>query len=72
MNRNYQMLYHCINVVIPSFLMITDLYLFFSNMVSRAVMHTGVVNQQFPLKRVAGKTFPAFPVQAQPAILRIW
>ena len=25
-----------------------------------------------PLKSVAGKTFPAFPVHAQPTILRIW
>ena len=39
---------------------------------ARAVMHAGIANQQFPLKSVAGKTFPAFPAHAQPAILRIW
>ena len=32
----------------------------------------GIANQRFPLKSVAGKTFSAFPVRAQPAILRIW
>ena len=25
-----------------------------------------------PFKSVAGKTFPAFPAHAQPAIVRIW
>ena len=35
-------------------------------------MHAGIANQQFPLNSVARKTFPAFPVHAQPAILRIW
>ena len=29
-------------------------------------------NQRFPLKSVTGKTFPAFPVHTQPAILCIW
>ena len=36
----------------------------------RAVMHAGIANYRFPLKLVAGETFPAFPVHAQPAILR--
>ena len=36
------------------------------------VMHAGIANLRFPLMSVAGKTFPAFPVHAQPAILRIW
>ena len=36
-------------------------------------MHHGTwMTQPFPLKSVAGKTFPAFPAHAQPAILRIW
>ena len=35
-------------------------------------MHAGVANKRFPFKSVAGKTFPAFPVHAQPAILRLW
>ena len=39
---------------------------------ARAVMHAGIANWRFPLKSVAGKTFPTFPVHAQPAILRIW
>ena len=40
---------------------------------ARAVMHAGIANLRFPLKSAAGgKTFPAFPVHAQPAILRIW
>ena len=39
---------------------------------ARAVMHAGIVNWRFPLKLVAGKTFPAFPAHAQPAIWRIW
>ena len=38
----------------------------------RAVMHARIANQRFPLKSVAGKTFPALPAYAQPAILRIW
>ena len=38
----------------------------------RAVMHTRIANWRFLLKSVAGKTFPAFPAHAQPAILRIW
>ena len=33
---------------------------------ARAMMHVGIANP------VAGKTFPAFPAHAQPAILRIW
>ena len=36
-----------------------------------AVMHAGIANQRFPLKSVAGKTFPAFLAHVQPAILRI-
>ena len=39
---------------------------------ARAVMHVGIANLRFPLKSVAGKTFPAIPAHAQPAILRIW
>ena len=39
---------------------------------ARAVMHAGIANKRFPLKSVAGKTFPEFPVHAQPAIFRIW
>ena len=39
---------------------------------ARAVMHAGIANQRFPLKLVAGKTFPALQAHAQPAILRIW
>ena len=39
---------------------------------ARAVMHAGIASYRFPLKSVAGKTFPAFPAHAQPAILRIW
>ena len=39
---------------------------------SRAVMHARIVNKQFPLKSVVGKTFPAFTAHAQPAILSIW
>ena len=39
---------------------------------ARAVMHAGIANWRFPLTSVAGKTFPAFPAHAQPAILRIW
>ena len=39
---------------------------------ARAVMHAGIANWRFPLKSVARKTFPTFPVHAQPAILRIW
>ena len=38
---------------------------------ARAAMDTGIANWQFPLSSVAGKTFPAFSAQAQPAILRI-
>ena len=38
----------------------------------RAVMHAGIANKWFSLKSVAGKTLPAFPAHAQPAILRIW
>ena len=34
-------------------------------------MHAGIANQRFPLKVVAGKTFPAFPAYAQPTILRL-
>ena len=37
-----------------------------------AGMHAGITNKRNPLKSVAGKTSPAFPVHAQPAILRIW
>ena len=32
---------------------------------------TGIANWRFPLKSVAGKTFAALPVHAQPTILRI-
>ena len=39
---------------------------------ARAVMHAGIANWRFPMKSVAGKTFPAFPAHAQPAILHIW
>ena len=39
---------------------------------ARALMHVGIASQQFPLKSEAGKTFPAFPAHAQPAIVRIW
>ena len=39
---------------------------------ARAVMHAGIDNKRFPLKSVAGKPFPAFPVHAQTVILRIW
>ena len=38
---------------------------------ARAVMHAGITNWWFPLKSVAGKSFPAFPAHTQPAILRI-
>ena len=34
---------------------------------ARAVMHVGIANT-----RCAGKMFPAFPADAQPAMLRIW
>ena len=34
--------------------------------------NAGIANWWFPLKLVAGKTFPAFPAHAQPTILRIW
>ena len=33
-----------------------------------AVMHVGIANWRFPLKSVAGKTFPTFPVHAQPTM----
>ena len=36
---------------------------------ARAVMHAGIANPRFPLKSVAGKTFPAFLAHAQPKIL---
>ena len=39
---------------------------------ARAVMHAGIADKRFALKPVEGKTFPAFPAHAQPAILRIW
>ena len=39
---------------------------------ARALMHAGITNWWFPLKVVVGKTFPAFPMHAHPAILRIW
>ena len=35
---------------------------------ARAVMHAGIANQHFPLKSVAGKTFPTFPAHAQPEL----
>ena len=38
----------------------------------RAVMHAEIAKWRFPLKSVVGKTFPAYPVHAQPAILCIW
>ena len=34
--------------------------------------HAGIGYWRFPLKRVAGKPFPAFPAHAQSVILRIW
>ena len=39
---------------------------------ARAVMHAGIANYWFPLKSVAGKTFPTFPAHAQPTLSRIW
>ena len=39
---------------------------------ARALMHVEIVNWRFPLKLVAGKTFPPFSAHAQPTILRIW
>ena len=33
---------------------------------ARVVMHAGIVNQRFPYKSVAGKTFPAFAAHANP------
>ena len=39
---------------------------------ARALIHAGIANLRFPLKSVAGKTFPAFPAHVQLAILRIW
>ena len=39
---------------------------------ARAMIHAEIANNWFSLKSVAEKTFPAFPVHAQPAILRIW
>ena len=39
---------------------------------ARAVMHAGIANWRFHLNSVVGKTFPAFPAHAQPAILGIW
>ena len=39
---------------------------------ARAVMHAGIAKWRFPLKSVAGKSFPAFPTHAQSAFLRIW
>ena len=38
---------------------------------ARVLMHAGIAKQWLPLKSVAGKTFPAFPAQAQSAFLRI-
>ena len=35
---------------------------------SRTCSDVGIASQQFPLKSEAGKTFPAFPVHAQPTI----
>ena len=35
---------------------------------TRAVMHAGMANWRFPLKSMAGKTFPAFPAHAERAI----
>ena len=40
--------------------------------VSDPDMHAGIAKWWFPFKSVAGKTFPAFPEHAQPAITRIW
>ena len=37
-----------------------------------AVLHARIAKPRFPLKAMARKTFLAFPVHAQPAILRIW
>ena len=39
---------------------------------ARAMMHVGIANLRFSLKSGAGKTFPALPAHAQPALLRIW
>ena len=36
---------------------------------TRAVMHVGIVYLWFPLKSMAGKTFPVHP---RPSILHIW
>ena len=36
------------------------------------VTHAGIANYQFPLTLLTGETFPACPVHALPAILRIW
>ena len=38
---------------------------------ARAAMHAGIAKSRFPLKLVAGKIFPGFPVHARPAILSI-
>ena len=38
---------------------------------ARAVMYAGIANL-LPFESMAGKTFPAFPAHAQPAVLRIW
>ena len=35
---------------------------------ARAVIHVGIANKRFPLKSMAGKTFPAFPAHAQHAV----
>ena len=42
------------------------------HVLARAVMHPGIANLRLPLESVVGKTFPAFPAHAQPAILHIW
>ena len=39
---------------------------------ARATIHARIANPRLPLKAVVGKTLPAFPAHAQPAILRIW
>ena len=39
---------------------------------ARAVVHDGIANLRFTFKSVAVRTYSAFPVHAQPAILRIW
>ena len=39
---------------------------------ARAVIHAGIAVSRFPMKSVAGETFPAFPAHAWPAMFCIW